>query len=227
MVSLTLFFSSLLPCLLHVCLYIWSATAVRETGQPAPTRHLVLWNNVSAAATSRLLQYVPSTWTEQWMITWRGIAGTLQKEGIDEMWVVVRLLAGMSSGFGLRGASPSLPIQLSRLIELWRDSGVARPAVDDEFCGFGGMAGQDGDTDGVACVGASISLGALRCIVELGHIPCSLVGLAQRTSSIFWQEGSGLAEFLIGLITLSQSPASRLPAHKPSSRLEATALPSR
>jgi hypothetical protein len=81
------------------------------------------------------------------------------------MWVVVRLLAGMSSGFGLRGASPSLPIQISRLIELWRDSGVARTTVDDESGGFGRVVGQDGDSDGVACVGAGVGFGAVRCTV--------------------------------------------------------------
>lgn len=110
MVSLTLFFSSLLPCLLHVCLYVWSVTAVAQTGQASPDRHSVLWNNIKVAVTARLFSHVPATWATQWSETWHGLAGTLQKEGIDEMWVVVRLLAGMSSGFGLRGTS-TLPLQ--------------------------------------------------------------------------------------------------------------------
>ncbi|KAI5450244.1 sterol homeostasis protein [Naganishia albida] len=109
MVSLTLFFSSLLPCLLHVCLYVWSVTAVAQTGQASPNRHSVLRNNIKVAVTAQLYSHVPATWATQWSETWHGLAGTLQKEGIDEMWVVVRLLAGMSSGFGLRVVLPGPP----------------------------------------------------------------------------------------------------------------------
>lgn len=103
MVSLTLFFSSLLPCLLHVCLYIWSASS--SGSNSTPNRHGMLENKLVPALTAQFARYVPPSLSVQWADTCHALAGTMQKEGIDKMWVVVRLLAGMSSGFGLRGTS--------------------------------------------------------------------------------------------------------------------------
>lgn len=101
MVSLTLFFSSLLPCLLHVCLYIWSASS--SSPDAHSIRHGIMKNNLAPTIPTQLSRFIPPSWSLQWAETWHALAETMQKEGIDEMWVVVRLLAGMSSGFGLRG----------------------------------------------------------------------------------------------------------------------------
>jgi hypothetical protein len=103
MVSLTLFFSSLLPCLLHVCLYIWSASSSESDSHSI--RHGIMKNSLAPTITAQLSRFIPPSWSAQWAETWHALVGTMQKEGIDEMWVVVRLLAGMSSGFGLRGES--------------------------------------------------------------------------------------------------------------------------
>jgi hypothetical protein len=109
MISLTLFFSSLLPCLLHACLFIWSNIPDEETG---PANHInpheqhipqsklatILINHLTHVAT-----LISPTLVHETHLAWQSIASLMQREGINEMWIVVRLLAGMSSGFGLRG----------------------------------------------------------------------------------------------------------------------------
>lgn len=111
MISLTLFYSSLLPCILHVCLYIWSASVSQghtNASTHEAVRQRVLDNKLGpwiVARISRMATWVPPAWRTEWVSVWQTVVVMLQREGIDEMWVVIRLLAGMSSGFGLRGES--------------------------------------------------------------------------------------------------------------------------
>lgn len=53
---------------------------------------------------SALAGHVFPTFAQELRLTWHSLSSVMQREGIDEIWIVVRLLAGMSSGFGLRGA---------------------------------------------------------------------------------------------------------------------------
>lgn len=111
MISLTLFFSSLLPCLLHACLLVWFVNENSSTGGNfssstsvrTPTSKLV---SLIIAQLSRLATHISPTLTQEVRHSWQSLVSVMQREGIDEMWIVVRLLAGMSSGFGLRGMLP-------------------------------------------------------------------------------------------------------------------------
>jgi hypothetical protein len=120
MVSLTLFFSSLLPCILHVCLYIWSTSPDDDEAPTGAIRHSMLNAKLGLVTIARLSQWVPPSWGTQWADTWDALASTLQREGVDEMWIVVRLLAGMSSSFGLRGMFPlhfvAIPVETERVL---------------------------------------------------------------------------------------------------------------
>lgn len=110
MISLTLFFSSLLPCLLHASLFVWFANENSDAGDSGsstssriPSSKLV---SVIIVHLSRLATHIFPTLTQEVRHSWQSLVSVMQREGIDEMWIVVRLLAGMSSGFGLRGMLP-------------------------------------------------------------------------------------------------------------------------
>ncbi|GHJ88754.1 hypothetical protein NliqN6_5156 [Naganishia liquefaciens] len=123
MISLTLFFSSLLPCLLHVCLFIWSANI---DGKEDSSGNTNVWTNngppnsklvhLMGMQLSRLGTYLHPTLTQDFRHSWHSMTSILKREGIDEMWIVVRLLAGMSSGFGLRVVLPGPPWHASTAV---------------------------------------------------------------------------------------------------------------
>lgn len=110
MVPLTLFFTSLLPCILHICLFIWSShtvadpNAISETVHQSGTSHILpLLEEAVIPHLTRVVNLLPSNVVTELDLFWEAFTSAMKREGIDEMWIAVRLLAGMSSGFGLRG----------------------------------------------------------------------------------------------------------------------------
>lgn len=120
MVPLTLFFTSLLPCILHICLFIWSShtvadpNAVSENVHQSGTSHILpLLEEAVIPHLTRVVNLLPSNVVTELDLFWEAFTSAMKREGIDEMWIAVRLLAGMSSGFGLRVILPNPPWQTS------------------------------------------------------------------------------------------------------------------
>lgn len=123
MVSLTLLFTSLLPCILHICIFIWSSHSVAEPNvatrmtYPSGASHMQhIFERTVAPRLVGVVNVLSSTYLTDLTLFWEALIHEMKREGIDEMWIAVRLLAGMSSGFGLRGANvtcSALPIYVN------------------------------------------------------------------------------------------------------------------
>jgi hypothetical protein len=86
LVNLTLLFTSVLPLILHLIISIWStAEEPSQAYQPS----------ISSILPSVMLAYIPSSVDQQLQ--------QVLNSGADKIWVMTRLLGGMSCGFGLRG----------------------------------------------------------------------------------------------------------------------------
>ncbi len=76
---------------------------------------------------------VPTSWyaalPQAWAAAVKDVLVDLRHEGLDEMWVAVHLLGGMSSGFALRGESLEHDENVTSLKTA--SSPPTRPAVAD------------------------------------------------------------------------------------------------
>ncbi len=121
-IPLSLLYSSLLPLSLHLITSIWSSSTVFSTS-PSPASTSSLSNPLSSSLPTRptlltslftlippsaiaKIDLLPPNWKE-WFRNkiWRDgqeMFEALKREGMEENWMAVHLLAGMSSGTALR-----------------------------------------------------------------------------------------------------------------------------
>ncbi len=99
LISLTLLYTSLLPLLLHLIISIWSPLSSLSSS-PTDLTTLSSNNNINLLSVPTIFY---SIFPSHSLRVLEGLVCDLKEEGINEMWIGIHLLGGMSSGFGLRG----------------------------------------------------------------------------------------------------------------------------
>ena len=119
MISLTLFYTTLLPLILQLVLSIWYTYEAPD----ADTRRFDLWHAsglaglVSDDMAESLCTFVNET-ASMWQRT-------------DRIWGGTKLLGGMSAGFGLRVILPTKPWETTAIVLAgWGSANIAGRAFD-------------------------------------------------------------------------------------------------
>lgn len=119
MISLTLFYTTLLPLILQLVLSIW------YTHEPpdADTRLYDLWHP------SFLADLVSDDMAES-LCTFVNEAASMWQR-TDRIWAGTKLLGGMSAGFGLRVVLPTKPWETTAIVLAgWGAASIAGRAFD-------------------------------------------------------------------------------------------------
>ena len=121
MISLTLFYTTLLPLILQLVLSIWYT---REPLYPDSQLHVLDLKNLNFLAA-----LVSDDMAESLCTFVNEVAGMWQRT--DRIWAGTKLLGGMSAGFGLRVILPTKPWETTAIVLAgWGAASMAGRAFD-------------------------------------------------------------------------------------------------
>ncbi|KAJ9125193.1 hypothetical protein QFC22_000147 [Naganishia vaughanmartiniae] len=80
-----------------------SDLAIEMVHQSGTSHVLRSFEETVVSRLAHVAKLLPPTLMVELQLFWEALSHAMKREEIDEMWIAVRLLAGMSSGFGLRG----------------------------------------------------------------------------------------------------------------------------